>query len=228
MTHSEIRARLSEYLERDLPSEQRSRIGAHLESCADCDREFRDLRATVSLLRGLPEPELPAGIGGAVMARIARGEGREARVYTLFRRAAEPRFAAPLAAGLAGLFFLFQAGDSGFSPKPALDSGATKHAEALMVHAMLALADGRDASADAWRDTVSAREDHRTGLATSVTPAAAVQQYMSLARMDKAMRRTRSQEFAQKLRGAGHPNSASLATHFESRSNVVLADWRPR
>ena len=52
------------------------------------------------------------------MARIARGEGREARVHSLFRRVAEPRFAAPLAAGLAGLFFLFQTGDAGLSPQP--------------------------------------------------------------------------------------------------------------
>ena len=73
--HSEIRARLSEYLERDLATEERARIGAHLESCTDCDRELNELRETVSLLRRLPEPTLPAGISerGDAADRARRG-----------------------------------------------------------------------------------------------------------------------------------------------------------
>ena len=108
MTHSEIRAQLSEYLERDLPGERRAQIGAHLASCGECERELDGLREMVSMLRGLPEPELPAGLSNAVMARLAQGEGREARVISLFRHATSPRVAAALAAGLAGVIFLTQ------------------------------------------------------------------------------------------------------------------------
>jgi hypothetical protein len=222
----EIRARLSEYLERDLASEERAQIGAHLESCTNCDRELSELRETVSLLRRLPEPELPAGISEAVMARIARGEGREARVRTLFRRAAEPRFAAPLAAGLAGLFFLFQADDPGLVQKfpPAPISVAD-------VSTFGALAGFPDANAgidDAGSKTRDNGSDWRTAVTSGFTPAAAYRQYVTQARMEEARGRAQIQEFARQLRGAGHPNSASLASRFEARQNVVLADWQPR
>jgi len=109
--HSEIRARLSDYLQRDLDPEDRSRIETHLEACGPCGSELRELRATVSLLRSLPEPGHPPGLAEAVMARVARDARGPARVRSLLWRAAEPRFAAPLAAGIAGLFFLFQTGD---------------------------------------------------------------------------------------------------------------------
>ena len=93
--HSEIRARLSDYLERDLNPEDRSRIERHLEACAPCGSELRELRATVSLLRRLPEPAHPSGLGELVMARVARDGSRPARVRSLLRRATEPRFALP-------------------------------------------------------------------------------------------------------------------------------------
>ena len=109
--HSEIRARLSDYLERDLSPEERSRIERHLEACAPCGSELREFRATVSLLRRLPEPEHPSGLAESVMARVARDGSRPARVRSLLRRATEPRFALPLAAGISGLFFLFQTDD---------------------------------------------------------------------------------------------------------------------
>jgi anti-sigma factor RsiW len=224
--HSEIRARLSEYLERDLAIEERARIGAHLESCTDCDRELNELRETVSLLRRLPEPTLPAGISEAVMLRIARGEGREARVRTLFRRAAQPRFAAPLAAGLAGLFLLFQAPDTAVTPPRAPEPVAVADASALGVPA--GFPDSIAASDEVWVGSRDSGTDSRTGVTSSVTPAAIYHQYVTQARMEEARGRARIQEYARQLRGAGHPNSESLASRFESRPNIVLADWPPR
>ena len=110
MTHSEIRAQLSEYLERDLDPDRRSLITAHLESCAACGRELHELRSTVSLLRRLPEPGHPQGLADAVLARVAQDARAPARVHWL-RRVSEPRFAAALAAGIAGFFLLLQPGD---------------------------------------------------------------------------------------------------------------------
>ncbi len=224
--HSEIRARLSEYLERDLANDERARIGAHLESCTDCDRELNELRETVLLLRRLPEPTLPAGISEAVMLRIARGEGREARVRTLFRRAAQPRFAAPLAAGLAGLFFLFQAPDFTVTPEraPAPVEGA--NASPLGVPA--AFPDSIAASDEAWAGPRDSGTGWRTTITSDFTPAAAYRQYVTQARMEEARGRAQIQQYARQLRGAGHPYSESLASRFESRPNIVLADWQPR
>jgi anti-sigma factor RsiW len=224
--HSEIRARLSEYLERDLTIEERARIGAHLERCTDCDRELNELRETVSLLRRLPEPTLPAGISEAVMLRIARGEGREARVRSLFRRAAQPRFAAPLAAGLAGLFLLFQAPDAAVTPQRAPAPVAVADASALGVPA--GIADSIAASDEVWVGLRDSGAGWRTGVTSDFTPAEAYRQYVNQARMEEARGRARMQEYARQLRGAGHPNSESLASRFESRPNIVLADWQPR
>ena len=61
------------------------------------------LRETVFLLRGLPDVEPPDDFGQAVMSRIASGEATAPIVLRAFRSLAQPRFAAPLAAGLIGL-----------------------------------------------------------------------------------------------------------------------------
>lgn len=226
MNHSEIRARLSEYLERDLPGEERVQIGAHLESCSDCERELRELRDTVSLLRGLPEPALPPGIGPAVMARIAQGEGREARVHLLFRRVAEPRFAAPLAAGLAGLFFLVQSGGS--ESGTVVASNVERGSAASAAEASSDFAAQRAAFELASREARDGSDGAHAGVVSEFTPAEVYQQYITQVRMDAARRRSEAQETLRQLRGAGHPFSASLATHSDPRANVVLADWQPR
>jgi hypothetical protein len=101
--HTHVRDQLGDHLEGDLSLEERSRIDAHIAHCAECADELRELRATVGLLRGLPDPEPPVLLTAAVMRRIEAGEGSEPRVVQLFRRASEPRFAAALAAGIAGL-----------------------------------------------------------------------------------------------------------------------------
>ena len=228
MNHSEIRAHLSEYLERDLSGEERSRIDAHLEICSDCDRELSELRATISLLRRLPEPALPPGIGGAVMARIALGEGREARVHSLLRRTADPRFAALLAAGLAGVFFLVQSGDAGLSTQTSRAVASGTLARVAANGAATPVTAERGGVEEAWLNSRDSGLGSQAGVTSGFTPAAAYQQYVSQARREEAERRARIQEFARQLRGAGHPNSASLASHFEARPNVVLADWQPR
>jgi hypothetical protein len=184
----------------------------HLEACAPCGSELRELRATVSLLRRLPEPGHPPGLGEAVMARIARAESRPARVRSLLRRAAEPRFAAPLAAGLAGLFFLFQSADPLQTARPPTGAapGRMQWASAGSREARgwpLAFANGL------WGpDEPSARAvaPTRAGVISGATPSGAYREYARL------------------LRGAGHPYSESLASHFESQPNVVMADWQPR
>jgi hypothetical protein len=103
VTDTHVRDRLGDHLEGDIPLDERARIEAHLARCAECADELRELRATVRLLRGLPDPEPPARLVPEVMRRIEAGEGSERRVVHFLRRAGEPRFAAALAAGIAGL-----------------------------------------------------------------------------------------------------------------------------
>lgn len=207
MKHSEFRARLSEYLERELIPEERSRVERHLESCPDCARELRELRATVSLLRRLPEPGHPPGLADAVMAQIALEASRPASLRSLVRRTAEPRVAALLAAGLAGFVLLVQAVDPKLEP-----SGSTQ----------IASLDGRLPSA------------FESGLWPSDEPrpravgASVLSNAIGYRPNSEYARRAHLQEVARLLRGAGHPYSESLASHFESQPTVVMADWQPR
>ncbi len=52
--HARFRRRLSQYLDGELPPVERSRLEAHLQSCAACQQEWTGLHATVQALRALP------------------------------------------------------------------------------------------------------------------------------------------------------------------------------
>jgi hypothetical protein len=105
VNHPRIREQLGDYLEGDLGTAARAGVDAHLVECAVCRDELRGLRATVALLRGLPDPEPPADLTAAVMARI-EAERRPRLLRGAIRQLDAPRVAMALAAGLAGLAFL--------------------------------------------------------------------------------------------------------------------------
>jgi hypothetical protein len=106
VSHDHVSDRLGEHLEGDLSLAESMRVDRHLAECAACSSELRELRATVALLRGLPDPEPPERLRAAVMCRIEAGEGSRPLVLRLFGRIGEPRFAAALAAGCAALVVL--------------------------------------------------------------------------------------------------------------------------
>jgi len=98
-----VRDRLSDHLEGDLTPDEFARVDAHIAECDACARELRELRETVALLRGLPDPVPSPQLTADVMQRIA-GEGAPSgRVIELFREVAQPRVIAALAAGIAAL-----------------------------------------------------------------------------------------------------------------------------
>ena len=76
MKHGEVRDRLGPYLEGDLPLQQRALVDAHLDACASCAEELKELRGTIGLLHSLPELEPPPGLARSVIARIQAGEGQ--------------------------------------------------------------------------------------------------------------------------------------------------------
>jgi anti-sigma factor RsiW len=57
---------MSEYLDRELPPGDRSRLERHARDCPECERLLAGLRAVVAGLARLPAPA-----GGADAARIA-------------------------------------------------------------------------------------------------------------------------------------------------------------
>lgn len=109
MNHEELRERLSAYLEADLEARERVRIEQHLRECPDCRREYRELRHTVDLLRGLHASDPPPDLADRVIARLRAGEGRPgllARWQDRVSRIAEGPWSAPVAAVALGLGML--------------------------------------------------------------------------------------------------------------------------
>ena len=108
MNHRSAQRHLAGYLDETLPPNRRRRLEEHLEYCTDCTTEVRELRETVALLRGLPEPEAPADLAEAVLRRIAAGETEPtwralpARWLGSFSQTlSSPRLAIPIAAAVA-------------------------------------------------------------------------------------------------------------------------------
>lgn len=50
---------LSAYIDQQLSPQEQASFHAHLQTCQQCQRALADLRATVALLRAMPEPALP-------------------------------------------------------------------------------------------------------------------------------------------------------------------------
>jgi hypothetical protein len=98
--------RLGDHLEGDLSPEDFARVDAHLAECSACAAELRELRETVALLRGLPDPVLPPRLAADVMQRIELEGISRGRVIELFREVTQPRVVAALAAGIAALAFI--------------------------------------------------------------------------------------------------------------------------
>lgn len=74
MNHSDIHDHMADYLEGHLPLGKRALFDAHLDDCSDCCREILEVQKTITLLRSLPEPEVPAGFSESVMRRVNERE----------------------------------------------------------------------------------------------------------------------------------------------------------
>ncbi len=101
MRHAELKKKLPDYLEGELPLEARALVDAHLDDCPECAREVAEMRQTIHLLRGLPDPEPPPMIAANVMRRIRAGEARPGFFERLGRALGgvlEPGFVLPASA----------------------------------------------------------------------------------------------------------------------------------
>jgi anti-sigma factor (TIGR02949 family) len=62
----EIFARLSDYLDGDLPEDLCKRIEGHMNSCPPCEAFMKSLERTVRLVESLETPAMPAEVRRAV------------------------------------------------------------------------------------------------------------------------------------------------------------------
>jgi hypothetical protein len=197
---------------------------AHLAECPECAEELRELESTVTLLRRLPEAKVPPAFAASVMARVRAGEAEPAGLLRWLRALATPALAVPLAAGVAGLVLFAGLRDAPFGqpsaepepvariavskplPEPALRPGRLGPRPAIRAGAGL--------------ETRAAQAERRVELVRAM-------QRRSL--LLELARRGRTKEIALTLRGAGHPLSPSMASHFEDDepANVAFVSWSP-
>ena len=80
MSCSEIRPRIVLYVDRELTGPEALDFEAHLTECAECRREYDELRETVDAVRGAsPLYEAPEGSYAAVEGMVADWERRQSR-----------------------------------------------------------------------------------------------------------------------------------------------------
>jgi putative zinc finger protein len=72
MNCEHIRDLLTEYLDGELPEQQRGEVAEHLAACDTCRAEFEALSKTARLVGALPRAGAPAGLSEAVVAEAAR------------------------------------------------------------------------------------------------------------------------------------------------------------
>lgn len=246
MSHSKLRRLLNDYVDRELPGTQRSEVSAHLEVCEECATEVRELERTVSLLRRLPEPELPPGFADAVVERVRAGESSPAWLRSL-RGLLQPTLTVTATAAVAGLavFTMFgggifnqigggifnEIGGGTFNP---VGGGTTGDAEAPQL-------DVAQGPPEALPASIASRAPNPTpARAPAISPseaaapirlAAATPGGGAAADLVRQMRRQRRalelvqwghrDTVARTLRGAGHPHSATLAAHFEDSPDSI-------
>ncbi|MEE8167024.1 MAG: anti-sigma factor, partial [Myxococcota bacterium] len=101
MNHADVKHHLADYLEGDLPLDERARVDAHLDGCPECAQEVNEMLQTIRLLHLLPEPETPPMIAANVMRRIRAGEtepGWFERIGRALGSVLEPSFVLPASA----------------------------------------------------------------------------------------------------------------------------------
>ena len=71
MSCDQVRSQLSDFLENALAASTRQQMLRHLEGCAPCRTELRDLQVTLRALRGSPLEEPPAELEKAILAEVS-------------------------------------------------------------------------------------------------------------------------------------------------------------
>jgi anti-sigma factor RsiW len=70
LTHADVRASLSDYLDDALAQNDRRRLEGHLAACRACSAYLATLRATVQATQQLPTPKAPAQARARILDRV--------------------------------------------------------------------------------------------------------------------------------------------------------------
>src|ERR1700686_923335 len=119
MECSNLRQRVSAYLDQDVPEEELREMRQHMSDCGPCARETERYQRVREALRTLPQAAVPSElamrlrvIASKVRAESARGESGWSRWRNRFQLTAKnlmKPLALPLAGGLCSAVVLFSA-----------------------------------------------------------------------------------------------------------------------
>lgn len=70
LSHSDVRANLSDYVEGNLPESTLRQIREHLEGCPSCRAFLATLGQTIDLLNALPPPKAPSSAKRRVLDQV--------------------------------------------------------------------------------------------------------------------------------------------------------------
>lgn len=215
MNPSKVGDRLSEYLEGDLSQRERSRIDAALAEDRELREELRELEATLALLRGLPEPEVPPAFATRVIAHVRESEAEPRGLLAGLSGLFEPAVAVPLAAGITAVaLFVGVQGEVA----PTIDS-VPAHLELAEVVAPMAQPEPTAAQAP-WQPTGFAAA-HASEPEMSLTE-------IQRRTLQTILSRSQHQDLGRLLRGSVHPHAASLASHFEGDGSLQIVSLQGR
>ena len=74
--HTEIRRKLSDFLDDAVTPAEKAVIEAHLAQCPQCRKAHEDLKKTIAHMKGLPEVEPPPWLTERIMAKVREEAGR--------------------------------------------------------------------------------------------------------------------------------------------------------
>ncbi|MCI0569575.1 MAG: zf-HC2 domain-containing protein [Myxococcaceae bacterium] len=108
LSHQTARALFVDLADQTLGAEERRRVEAHLEHCADCATGWQRYAATVRTLRKVEREKAPPTLATGVMRRIRRSRPRGLRAphHVLVSYSVPIEAAVPLLLGLAAAAFL--------------------------------------------------------------------------------------------------------------------------
>jgi len=225
-----VRERLNDYVDRQLSGQERAAVAAHLADCSDCAADATALEHTVHLLRRLPEPDLPPALAETVMERIRAGEAEPGGWLRGLRQLLQPTFTVSASAALAAVAVFVVMRPPGETP---LDAGvavapptAPAHLARVTPQPGTLPAESRPYDPSGPRAALSSRQASAEDLGGSAPrrnlAGQIAEQMRGHTRAVELARRGQSDAIAQMLRGAGHPHSVSLASHFDSGSGFDL------
>lgn len=219
MSHSRLRARLNDYVDRELPGTQRAEVSAHLKQCQECAAEVRELDQAVALLRRLPEPALPPGFADAVIERVRAGESEPSWLGSL-RGLLQPMLTVTATAALAGLavFTVVRSDLTGGETAPPLQTARIETPAPTTTRAPATVA-----PRPAVVVPTAAESSEHIARAPRADGVRAVKRQMRRQRRALELaQQGHGDVLARSLRGAGHPHSATLAAHFSEPDSFQL------